>query len=101
MTVCTEPNEMKRMVNFGKIGFFILLSIYTAKVITNLIHAKIKMVANSIEMHQKDDEIEGKTSSGQRLKRILSKMIEIVLVVSNMLILAMPPEVYDKVICKT
>ena len=102
MTVCTEPNEMKRMVNFGKIGFFILLSIYIAKVITNLIHAKIKMVANSIEMHQNnDEEIDGKTSGGQRIRRILSKIIEIILVVSNMLILAMPPEVYDKVICKT
>lgn len=102
MTVCTEPIEMKRMVNFLKIGFLVLLGIYIAAVITNLIHAKIKMVANSIEMHQnKDEEIDEKTSRGQKLRRIVSKIIEIILVVSNMLILAMPPEVYEKVICKT
>ena len=102
MTVCTEPFEMRRMVNFGKLGFLVLLGIYIAAVTMNLIHAKIKMVANSIEMHQNnDEETDGKTSGGQKLRRILSKIIEIILVVSNMLILAMPPEVYEKVICKT
>ena len=101
MTVCTEPNELSKMVNFGKIWVLILLLIYIGKEIKSLIQARIKMVANSIEMHQIKDDDNKSESNGKRVIHILSKISEITLILLNVIILAMPPELYERVICKT